>query len=346
MPIDWFPLWLSLRVAVISTAIALAIGLWLAWTLANRSFRGKEVLDAAVTLPLVLPPTVLGYYLLVLLGRASPIGHVYELLFGGPLVFTWQAAVVASLFHSTPLLVKSARAAFESVDRSYERAARNLGATELRLFWRVTLPLVRRSILSRGRAGLCPIAGRFRRHAHDRRQYSGPHPNGLDRHLRRRGSGQRRTARVLVLIVSAIALAILTLANRLTSNPFGPRQTDPGVMIQARIRKQYPPRPDSAGFSLDLDFQAAAGVTVLFGSSGAGKTLTLDSIAGFVRPDEGRILLDDQILFDGAAGVHLPPRSRHCGYVFQNYALFPHMTLRQNLEFAAERAPGWAGIAR
>src|SRR5580700_94655 len=110
-------------------------------------------------------------------------------------------------------------------------------------------------------------------------------------------------------------------------------------MIQARIRKQYAPGPDSAGFSLDLEFQAAAGVTVLFGSSGAGKSLTLDSIAGFVRPDEGRILLDDQILFDGAAGVHIQPRARRCGYVFQNYALFPHMTLRQNLEFAAERAP-------
>jgi molybdate transport system ATP-binding protein len=110
-------------------------------------------------------------------------------------------------------------------------------------------------------------------------------------------------------------------------------------MIQARIRKQYPPSPDSAGFSLDLEFRAADGVTALFGSSGAGKTLTLDSIAGFVRPDEGRILLDDQILFDGAARVHLPPRSRRCGYVFQNYALFPHMTLRQNLEFAAERSP-------
>ena len=110
-------------------------------------------------------------------------------------------------------------------------------------------------------------------------------------------------------------------------------------MIQAKIRKKYAGGPDSAGFSLDLDFHAAAGVTVLFGSSGAGKTLTLDSIAGFVRPDEGRILLDDQILFDGTAGVHLAPRSRQCGYVFQNYALFPHMTLRQNLEFAVERAP-------
>jgi molybdate transport system ATP-binding protein len=110
-------------------------------------------------------------------------------------------------------------------------------------------------------------------------------------------------------------------------------------MIQARLKKTFPARPDSAGFSLDLEFQAAAGVTVLFGPSGSGKTLTLDCIAGFARPDEGRILLDDQILFDGAARVHLAPQQRNCGYVFQNYALFPHMTLRENLAFAAERRP-------
>ncbi len=104
-------------------------------------------------------------------------------------------------------------------------------------------------------------------------------------------------------------------------------------MIQARIRKHF------RAFSLDVDFRAAAGVTVLFGASGAGKTLTLDCIAGFERPDEGRILLDDILLFDGAARVHLPPQRRHYGYVFQNYALFPHMTLRENLLFAAEKIP-------
>jgi molybdate transport system ATP-binding protein len=110
-------------------------------------------------------------------------------------------------------------------------------------------------------------------------------------------------------------------------------------MIQVRIRRVFAAGPDSGGFTLDLEFQAAAGVTVLFGPSGSGKTLTLDSIAGFVRPDEGRILLDDDLLFDGAANVFLAPRERHCGYVFQNYALFPHMTLRQNLQFAVERRP-------
>ena len=81
MPIDWFPLWLSLRVAVVSTAIALVAGLWIAYLLANREFRGKEILDAAVTLPLVLPPTVLGYYLLCVIGRTSPVSHLWEAIF-------------------------------------------------------------------------------------------------------------------------------------------------------------------------------------------------------------------------------------------------------------------------
>lgn len=111
-------------------------------------------------------------------------------------------------------------------------------------------------------------------------------------------------------------------------------------MIQARVRKAWLGGRDSAGFTLDIEFQAAAGVTVLFGPSGAGKTLTLEAIAGFVRPDEGRVILDDVIVFDGASGVNLPPRARRCGYVFQNYALFPHMTLRENLDFAAACALG------
>jgi molybdate transport system permease protein len=224
MPLDWFPLWLSLRVAAISTALALAAGLCLAWILANRTFRGKEVLDAAITLPLVLPPTVLGYYLLVLLGRASPFGELYEWVFGEPLVFSWQAAVVASLFHSTPLLVKSARAAFESVDRSYERAARNLGATELRLFWRVTLPLVRRSILAAAALAFARSLGDFGVTL----MIAGDIPNRTQTVsiaiFDAVEGGNGAAARVLVLIISAVALTILTLANRLTSNPFGPRQ--------------------------------------------------------------------------------------------------------------------------
>jgi molybdate transport system ATP-binding protein len=110
-------------------------------------------------------------------------------------------------------------------------------------------------------------------------------------------------------------------------------------MLRATIKKAFPAGQESAGFRLSIEFEAAAGVTVLYGPSGSGKTLTLDAIAGFVPPDSGRILLNDRILFDSGAQVQLPPRERQCGYVFQNYALFPHMTVRANLAFAAHQLP-------
>ena len=146
MAIDWFPLWLSLEVAGAATVLSLIAGVWLAWLLANRQFAGRDAVDALTTLPLALPPTVLGYYLLVAIGRSSWIGQAWEHVTGSPLVFTWRAAVIASTLHAVPLLVKSARAGFASVDRALERAGRSLGASEWRLFWRVSLPLTRRPI--------------------------------------------------------------------------------------------------------------------------------------------------------------------------------------------------------
>ena len=110
-------------------------------------------------------------------------------------------------------------------------------------------------------------------------------------------------------------------------------------MIQARVAKQFAAGDESAGFALNVAFEAAGGVTVLFGASGAGKSLTLDCIAGFTRPDTGRVLINDRILFDADARVDLPPRLRRCGYVLQQQALFPHMTLRENLVFAAQSTP-------
>lgn len=216
MPIDWFPLWLSLRVAFVSTAMALVAGLWIAYILANRDFRGKETLDAAVTLPLVLPPTVLGYYLLVLLGRSSPLGKLWETVFGSQLVFTWKAAVLAALLHSLPLLVKSTRAALESVDRSCERAARTLGASELRLFWRVTLPLARRSILAAAALAFAQSLGDFGVTL----MVAGNIPGrtqtmALAIYNAYETPGHQTLALILVLVISAIALAILTLAKLL-----------------------------------------------------------------------------------------------------------------------------------
>src|SRR5467141_1910781 len=214
MAINWFPLWLSLRVAALATLVSLVFGLWIAYMLANRNFRGKELLDAVVMLPLVLPPTVLGYYLLVALGRSSPIGHLYETVFGQPLVFTWQAAVVASTFHAIPLLVKSARAAFESVDRSYERAARNLGASEWRLFWRVTMPLSRRAIIAASVLAFARALGDFGVTLMIAGNIPGRTQTVSLAIYDAVEAGKGNVALVLVLIISAVALLILTVANR------------------------------------------------------------------------------------------------------------------------------------
>src|SRR5262245_1737812 len=208
MPIDWFPLWLSLRVAVLATGFAALIGIPVAYILANREFRGKEVLDAAVTLPLVLPPTVLGYYLLVVLGRASPVGKAWERAFGSPLVFTWKAAVIAALLHSLPLLVKSARAALESVERSYERAARTLGASEWRLFWRVTAPLARRSILAASALAFARSLGEFGATLMVAGNIPGRTQTAALAIYDAYERGDSTVALTLVLIISAVALAI------------------------------------------------------------------------------------------------------------------------------------------
>jgi molybdate transport system permease protein len=222
--IDWFPLWLSLRVAAISTVLAAALGVTAAHMLANRNFRGKEILDAAFTLPLVLPPTVLGYYLLVLLGRASPIGVLYESIFGSPLVFTWQAAVIAALFHSAPLLIKSARAGFESVDHTYERAARTLGASEWRLFWRVTLPLARRSIAAAAALAFARSLGDFGVTIMIAGNIPGRTQTVAVAIYDAVEAGNGALARMLVIVISAVALSILFLANRLNPDPFGVRR--------------------------------------------------------------------------------------------------------------------------
>ena len=146
--IDWFPIRLSFAVATAATLIALVAGSALAWVLARKRFPGRNLIDALVTLPLVLPPTVLGYYLLVLLGSRSTIGAFLDRTFGIRLTFTVTAAIIAATIHALPLVTKSLRAAFESVDTDLEAAARTLGLNNRRIFFRVTLPLAAKGVLA------------------------------------------------------------------------------------------------------------------------------------------------------------------------------------------------------
>ncbi len=145
---DLAPLLLSLRVAGLATVVALIAGVPLAWLLARKRFRGRDAVSVLVLLPMVLPPTVLGYYLLILIGRTGPIGRFAEAIGFGRIVFTPTAAVIASIVAALPFLVRAAQGGFEQVDPVYEEAARTLGRSEAAIFFAVTVPLAWRGILA------------------------------------------------------------------------------------------------------------------------------------------------------------------------------------------------------
>jgi molybdate transport system permease protein len=143
-----FPLWLSMRVATTATLFTCLAGVPLAWVLSRKRFRGRDLVSVLVLLPMVLPPTVLGYYLLLLIGRQGPIGRFAELAGLGRIVFTPTAAVIAAFVASLPFLVRASQGGFEQVDPMYEEAARTLGRSELAIFLTVTIPLAWRGILA------------------------------------------------------------------------------------------------------------------------------------------------------------------------------------------------------
>jgi len=140
MPLDWSPLWFSLRYAGAATLVAMLLALPLAWLLEGRRFPGCDLLDAAASFPLVFPPAVLAYYLLAVLGRWT-------------LQFSWHAAMALSAIYTLPLLVRMNRAGLQAMDHSLENAARSLGAGEWRTFWRVTMPLTWRALAAAILAG-------------------------------------------------------------------------------------------------------------------------------------------------------------------------------------------------
>lgn len=158
---DWFPLWLSLRVSLAATVIAGFVGVSIAYGLAKWRSRWSGIVEAAVTLPIVLPPTVLGYYLLTLLGARSAVGGSWESLFGGPIVFTETGAIVAATVSALPFVVRAARAAVSNVDSRVEESARVMGLSEVRVAMNVTLPLAARGIGAGVALGFARALGDF-----------------------------------------------------------------------------------------------------------------------------------------------------------------------------------------
>lgn len=211
----WIALQLSLKVALWATALNLILGVGIGYGLARGRFWGREVLDAALTLPMVMPPTVLGYYLLVILGRKGVVGAWLQDHFGITLIFTWQGAVIAATVVAFPLVFKSARAAFEAVDTQLEQAARVLGVGEVGVFLRVTVPLAWRGIL----AGLLLAFARAMGEFGATLMVAGSIP-GKTQTLsvavyEAVQAGQDDTANLLVIITSLTCMAVLLLAGRL-----------------------------------------------------------------------------------------------------------------------------------
>jgi molybdate transport system permease protein len=146
--LEWSAVWLSLKVALTATVVSLPFGIGLGYLLARRQFLGKNLLETFLSLPLVLPPVVTGYFLLVLFGRRGWIGSPLDQWFGIQLVFTWKAAALASAVMAFPLMIRSIRVAFAEIDQRLEKAARTLGAGPLETFGRISLPLARRGIIA------------------------------------------------------------------------------------------------------------------------------------------------------------------------------------------------------
>ncbi len=160
-PLELEALALSLRVALWSVLTSLPVGLLVAWVLARREFFGKSALNAIVHLPLVLPPVVVGYLLLVLLGREGPLGRLLYDLFGVGLPFTWEGAALAAAVMAFPLMVRAMRLSLESVDRRLEAAARTLGAGPTGVFLTITVPLMAPGIVVGALLGFARSLGEF-----------------------------------------------------------------------------------------------------------------------------------------------------------------------------------------
>ncbi len=212
---DWSPLILSIKVAAWATAMALVLGIALGWVFGRRQFPGRQLLEAVFMLPMVLPPTVVGYAILVLAGRRSPLGAWLRENFDYSIIFSWHGAVVASAVVALPLVFKSASAAFAGVDRSLEAAASTLRQSPLSVFLRVTLPLAWPGILAGTLLAFARAMGEFGASL----MVAGSIPKQTQTLSMAiydaSQAGQDDLALLLVLITCAVSIAVLVLSNRL-----------------------------------------------------------------------------------------------------------------------------------
>ena len=364
--LDLAPLWISLRIATIATVVTFFVGIATAHFMHHYRGRGRALLDSIFLAPMVLPPTVLGFLLLILLGKNGPLGFLFTNA-GISVVFTWYAAVITATVVALPLMYKTTLGAFEQIDSNLQQAARTLGASELTVFRRITLPLALPGLIAGATLAFARALGEFGATL----MLAGNIPGRTQTlpmaiYFAVEG-GDFREASIWTGVILTVALGGLVSVNRwqpqgrrlakreekkedltLVSAQENAQETDGPEKLERPDRLRHYGsmlRPAHAptlsvtltkhlpNFTLDVSFSADEQPLGLLGGSGAGKSMILRCLAGIETPDAGRIVLNGRVLFDSETGINVPICDRKIGILFQNYALFPHLTIAQNVAF-------------
>lgn len=370
--IDYRPFWVSIKTSGLALLISFALGLFAAWKTMGTSSRIKGLLDSVFTIPMVLPPTVCGFLLLMLFGRSTGVGQ-WLIAHGISIVFTWPAAVVSAVVVSFPLVYRTALGAFESLDTQMLDAARTLGWSERRIFTKLMMPLGWPSIAAGTVLAFARAMGEFGCTLFFAGNYAGiTQTIPIAIYFEWMG-GNTSVALFWVVVVIVFSFLVILFINMYTAHsqkyrerglsraerkqakelagqgdsldPVGgdalridrealaelmlddaaPQGGRLAMSLVLDIKKRYP------GFMLDMQLEAGEERVALLGASGCGKSCTLRCIAGVETPDEGKIVVNGVTFFDSAAGINLSPQERKCALLFQNYQLFPNMTVADNV---------------
>lgn len=360
--LDTSPLLISLKTSVAATLLTFVVGLAVARLAMRLGRKSRGVVDGLLMLPMVLPPTVVGFFLLLLLGKRSPLGQAFASM-GLPLIFSWPATVVAATAVSFPLMYRMSVAAFEQVDPDMVYAARTLGASEWRIFRTIIIPLAWPGVLAGTVLSFSRALGEFGATLMLAGNIPGTTQTIPMAIFFLAEGGNPSGAFTWVAVVLVISLATTAAATQLSASGVSrPWTTVPPTVPRGGLLPHAPDAPDDFelrlpsppphaaaarnqprleiavnrrldGFALDIAVSTGEPAVALLGASGSGKSLTLRAVAGIEKPDRGRVVLGGTVVFDSASGVDVPTRARGVGYLFQNHALFPHMSVAENLAY-------------
>lgn len=360
---DLSPLWISLKTVGLSTLVTSFAGIAAAYWMLGYRGRWKSVLESIFVAPLILPPTVVGFLLLLLFGHKGALGQVMA-GFKFTVIFTWYAAVITAAVVAFPLIYKTALGAFEQVDSSLLQVAQTLGASQQRIFWRILLPLSIPGLLAGVTLAFARALGEFGATLMLAGNIPGQTQTMPMAIYFAVEAGDMQEAWLWVTVMMTISLSGMIAVNLWQkqyqqhiqgSQKFvesdepvdrGGKRSEASHLPQWTTQVSNPQeglavtiQKQLANFTLDTTFAAQQETLGILGGSGSGKSMTLRCIAGMETPSSGRIVLNGQTLFDAEQGINLPSHQRRVSLVFQNYALFPHLSVAQNIGFGLQNLP-------